>query len=143
MLLSFAGLAISTLAVHEAAAWADAHALARLARTALVEVTNLAAYGSLWVVQYMVLDRVLFRRTRAAVTRRGMMADMTRVLVVDDEPHIAELVGVGLRYSGFEVTHGGQRPRRPHRGAAFPSRPGGPRRDAAGPGWIRGGPPHP
>ncbi len=36
-----------------------------------------------------------------------MMARMTRVLVVDDEPHIAELVGVGLRYSGFEVATAG------------------------------------
>jgi len=32
------------------------------------------------------------------------MSPMPRVLVVDDEPHIAELVGVGLRYTGFEVT---------------------------------------
>lgn len=29
---------------------------------------------------------------------------MARVLVVDDEPHIGELVGVALRYHGFEVT---------------------------------------
>jgi two-component system OmpR family response regulator len=33
-----------------------------------------------------------------------MMESMARVLVVDDEPHIGELVGVALRYSGFEVT---------------------------------------
>jgi len=33
-----------------------------------------------------------------------MMEAMARVLVVDDEPHIGELVGVALRYSGFEVT---------------------------------------
>jgi two-component system OmpR family response regulator len=33
-----------------------------------------------------------------------MMEGMARVLVVDDEPHIGELVGVALRYSGFEVT---------------------------------------
>jgi two-component system OmpR family response regulator len=32
------------------------------------------------------------------------MESMARVLVVDDEPHIGELVGVALRYSGFEVT---------------------------------------
>jgi two-component system, OmpR family, response regulator len=34
----------------------------------------------------------------------GMMEPMPRVLVVDDEPHIGELVGVALRYSGFDVT---------------------------------------
>jgi two-component system OmpR family response regulator len=33
-----------------------------------------------------------------------MMDAMARVLVVDDEPHIGELVGVALRYHGFEVT---------------------------------------
>jgi two-component system OmpR family response regulator len=33
-----------------------------------------------------------------------MMTGMARVLVVDDEPHIAELVTVALRYSGFDVS---------------------------------------
>ncbi|MGI8752019.1 MAG: response regulator transcription factor [Acidimicrobiales bacterium] len=32
------------------------------------------------------------------------MNAVTRVLVVDDEEHIAELVGVALRFSGFDVT---------------------------------------
>ncbi len=32
------------------------------------------------------------------------MTGMARVLVVDDEPHIAELVSVALRYSGFDVS---------------------------------------
>ena len=30
-----------------------------------------------------------------------------RVLVVDDEPAITDLLGTALRYMGFEVTHGG------------------------------------
>ncbi len=34
----------------------------------------------------------------------GKMNAVTRVLVVDDEEHIAELVGVALRFSGFDVT---------------------------------------
>jgi two-component system, OmpR family, response regulator len=34
----------------------------------------------------------------------GTMETMPTVLVVDDEPHIGELVGVALRYSGFDVT---------------------------------------
>ncbi len=33
-----------------------------------------------------------------------MMAGMARVLVVDDEPHIAELVSVALRYLGYDVS---------------------------------------
>ncbi len=57
--LSAAGLALSTVAVRVASAvtagsgdgW---HTLA-------VEGANAAAYGSLWVLQFFVLDRVLFR----------------------------------------------------------------------------------
>jgi two-component system OmpR family response regulator len=33
-----------------------------------------------------------------------MMGDVSQVLVVDDELHIRELVSMGLRYSGFDVT---------------------------------------
>jgi two-component system OmpR family response regulator len=33
-----------------------------------------------------------------------MSADPTRVLVVDDEPNITELVSLGLRYEGFDVS---------------------------------------
>ena len=34
----------------------------------------------------------------------GKTNAVTRVLVVDDEEHIAELVGVALRFNGFDVT---------------------------------------
>lgn len=33
-----------------------------------------------------------------------MSEDATRVLVVDDEPNITELVSLGLRYEGFDVS---------------------------------------
>ncbi len=67
--LSFAGLLVSTVAVglasHRTQGWGHwAHTLA-------VEFANLAAFGSLWVVQYVVLDRLLFR-TREA--RRAPLA---------------------------------------------------------------------
>jgi len=56
--LSFAGLVISTLAVRAVSArtidWSRGwHTLA-------VEAANVAAYGALWVVQFVLLDRVLF-----------------------------------------------------------------------------------
>jgi two-component system OmpR family response regulator len=38
------------------------------------------------------------------MTDATMMNDVTRVLVVDDELHIEELVAMALRYHGFEVT---------------------------------------
>src|SRR5229473_1285255 len=37
----------------------------------------------------------------------GMESRSERVLVVDDEPNIADLVATALRYEGFEVRTGG------------------------------------
>lgn len=59
-LLSFAGLVVSTLAVHLAA---DATALSsRTVHTTAVELANVAAYGALWIVQFVLCDRLLFGR---------------------------------------------------------------------------------
>jgi hypothetical protein len=55
---------MSTLTVHGAASWADQHALQGGARTTLVEVAHLAGFGAVWLVQFLLLDRVLFRGTR-------------------------------------------------------------------------------
>jgi putative flippase GtrA len=60
--LSFAGLVVSTLTVRAASArtvdWSRGwHTLA-------VEAANVSAYGALWVVQFVLLDRVLFRHPR-------------------------------------------------------------------------------
>lgn len=60
--LSFAGLALSTVLVSAAGHWATAAGLDALWRTATVETANVAAFGSLWVLQFVVLDRVLFAR---------------------------------------------------------------------------------
>ncbi|MBL8775150.1 MAG: GtrA family protein [Acidimicrobiales bacterium] len=60
--LSFAGLALSTFLVATVGQWATAAGLDAFWRTAAVEVANLAAFGSLWVLQFLVLDRVLFAR---------------------------------------------------------------------------------
>ena len=62
-LLSLAGLAASTLAVSAAASWAASAGLDGAARTAAIEAANVAAWGSLWVAQFVILDRVLFRAT--------------------------------------------------------------------------------
>jgi putative flippase GtrA len=63
-LLSFAGLIISTFAVHLASdATSDT---TRLFRTAAVEMANVAAYGTLWIIQFVLCDRILFRSSRGA-----------------------------------------------------------------------------
>jgi putative flippase GtrA len=65
--LAFVELLASTLAVHSAAAWADGHHLARLTRVGVVLVANVTAFGVLWVAQFLLCDRVLFRRPAAPV----------------------------------------------------------------------------
>jgi putative flippase GtrA len=62
--LSFISLAWSTLAVKYGASWADTHHLHRVARTLVVETANVAAFGSAWVVQFVLCDKVLFRSGR-------------------------------------------------------------------------------
>ena len=72
--LSVAGLLLSTVAVAVAAAWAaDAHLDAGM-RTLLVEAANVAAFGSLWLAQFVLLDRVLFGKARPAVPQSKELA---------------------------------------------------------------------
>ena len=56
--LSFSGLVLSSLAVH--AASARTLGWSRGWHTLAVEAANVSAYGALWVVQFVLLDRVLF-----------------------------------------------------------------------------------
>lgn len=74
-LLSAAGLVASTITVTLTARWADHLALPTATRTLAVQAANLAAFGTLWLVQFVVLDRVLFA-DRAAVgqDRRVLIA---------------------------------------------------------------------
>jgi putative flippase GtrA len=57
-LLSFAGLVISTFAVH-LASHATVHST-RVLHTGAVEMANVGSYGALWMVQFVLCDRVLF-----------------------------------------------------------------------------------
>jgi putative flippase GtrA len=59
--LALAGLGLSTLTVHLASTWAQESGWGRLARTSAVEAASIATFGSLWVFQYVLCDRVLFR----------------------------------------------------------------------------------
>lgn len=61
-LLSATGLALSTLTVSLAGRWANAAALGDARRTLVVEAANLAAFGTLWIAQFLILDRAIFRR---------------------------------------------------------------------------------
>jgi len=65
--LSFLGLGLSTLAVSTAAGWATAARLGTAARTLVAQGANVGTFGTLWVVQFVLLDRVLFARGKAPV----------------------------------------------------------------------------
>jgi putative flippase GtrA len=64
--LSFAGLALSTLTVSLAVAWATNAHLGPGGRTIAAEAASLASFGSLWVVQFVLLDRLLFKTLEPA-----------------------------------------------------------------------------
>jgi putative flippase GtrA len=55
----------STLVVQLAADWAGGHHVTGVERTAILELAHVVAFGSFWVGQYILLDKVLFRHGRA------------------------------------------------------------------------------
>ena len=57
--LSFAGLVISSVAVHFAGAATSSSS--RLVHTGAVELANFGSYGLLWVLQFFLCDKVLFK----------------------------------------------------------------------------------
>lgn len=59
--LSFLGLTLSTLAVSAAAGWATTAGFGSTARALAAQAANVTTFGILWVAQYVILDRVLFR----------------------------------------------------------------------------------
>jgi putative flippase GtrA len=52
--MAFLGLAFSTLLVHFSSMWSDA--------VLVTNAANLLAFGSLWVIKYLVLDSLMFGR---------------------------------------------------------------------------------
>lgn len=59
--MSFAGLALSTVTVSAAASYATHAGFSNEARTVLALLANIGAFGTLWLAQFVILDRVLFR----------------------------------------------------------------------------------
>jgi putative flippase GtrA len=59
--LSFAGLGLSTVAVAIVSRWAAHAGFDAGMRTLLVELANVGAFGSLWIAQFLILDRLTFR----------------------------------------------------------------------------------
>jgi putative flippase GtrA len=67
--LAFCGLALSTVTVGIADSWAAHMHLAPTVRTATILTGHLGGFGVLWILQFALLDRVLFRARPETATR--------------------------------------------------------------------------
>ncbi len=72
--INLTGLVLSTVAVHTVAVMSSQHHLSRLIRTGAVESVNIAAWGVLWVIQFLLLDRFVFRASGEPVGSPGPVA---------------------------------------------------------------------
>jgi putative flippase GtrA len=68
--LSFGGLALSTLVVSLAARWSAEAGVGRGGIALVAQGANIATFGALWVVQYVILDRALFGGRRPAAATK-------------------------------------------------------------------------
>ncbi len=83
--LTFLGLGLSTLTVSTATGYVSAHHASNATRTIVALAAYLFGFGTVWIVQYVVLDRVLFRHRPHPVARlAGARAD--------DEPEVLSRV---------------------------------------------------
>ena len=106
---SLLSLVLSTIAVAGAAGWADSIGASAEMRTFVVLAANVATFGTLWIGQFLLLDRVLFRHHRLpalAVTGAvgvgsvgveldgGALGDVRRDALADQRP-VQRVVPVG------------------------------------------------
>jgi putative flippase GtrA len=65
---SLLSLVLSTIAVARATAWATSMAASPELRTAIALAANMATFGALWICQFLLLDRLLFRHHHVPAT---------------------------------------------------------------------------
>jgi putative flippase GtrA len=67
---TFMELGLSTLAVSTASRWASASGFGVGARTFVAEAASILTFGTLWLAQFALLDRLLFRSPDRATHKR-------------------------------------------------------------------------
>jgi hypothetical protein len=98
--MSVSSLVLSTLAVQQAADWGARQHVGHVERTAIIVSSNMLSFAALWLVQFIILDRVLFGRTsttsRNTVHSKPPDNDEETVISRDDDPRYdSSAVGVG------------------------------------------------
>lgn len=83
--LSFAGLALSTISVALTDAWAAGAHLSPPVHTGTLLLAHLSGFGILWVAQFILLDRVLFGRDAPLELSRGRLE--VAYLHSSEQPH--------------------------------------------------------
>jgi putative flippase GtrA len=73
--LAFAGYGFSTVSVAYAEAFAKHEHFSHLARTGLVGVTAIAAFGVFWVAKFIIFNRLMFVERRPATPRQDDPTD--------------------------------------------------------------------
>jgi hypothetical protein len=90
-ILSLVGLVVSTIAVH--IAWDATSHSSRLVHTSAAELAYLAAYGSFWLVQFVLCDRVLFRAPKKAAGLTEGAVSPTKLVPSESTIGTAALAG--------------------------------------------------
>jgi putative flippase GtrA len=72
--LTFAGLGLSTLLVSTATGMASHDHASTAVRTGVALCANLVGFGTVWIIQYVMLDKILFRRREPAIDIEALRA---------------------------------------------------------------------
>ncbi len=94
-------LVLSTIAVARAGAWADAIDVRPGTRTAIILAANVATFGTLWIGQFLLLDKVLFRPSCPG-SARSQAAPLTSELAAASERRSPPLCRVDSRISASQ-----------------------------------------
>jgi putative flippase GtrA len=76
--IAIVGLVVSTWAVGSAEDYAARNVGSRVGQTLVVMAASLAAYGMVWIVKFIVLDRYLFGTTGSSATDRSTSTQRQR-----------------------------------------------------------------
>jgi putative flippase GtrA len=72
--LTFIGLGLSTVCVYVASHWAQNRGMDAGQQAIIAQLANLVGFGSLWLIQFVILDRILFKAPADLVASAEVLA---------------------------------------------------------------------